>query len=215
MKVVSDVWSHTFGLNLTFLINLKVRPQQTCQSLSTSELRSICAGFSPLIDALQTMDRTLVYKLNTTISLVFGILHDTVSQAPHNRSRRAWFPFVSEIFRTVFGFSTERMVESVQQLIIDVQKSTAGVIDRVSVHADKLASFMQLSNERFQKLQQLVNTQQQTFASFVSQYKSDYHEMQIAHLLIAQALQRSTDFTLHIGYIQNFEQAVLLGMHGQ
>jgi len=214
INVVTDVWSHTYGLNLTFLKDIRITPQPVCSAIPDQEIRLMCTGFSPLTQALQRMDRKVVRQLNNTISQLFNILHDTVSSSANNRSRRAWANFVSEAFRVMFGFSTEKQLESVQQSILDLRKSTAGAMDSLAIHSEKMASYMQISNQRFDRFQNALNTQQQAFDAFLSQYQKEFHETQIAQILIAQALQRVVDFSLNMQYIDNFKQAALLASHG-
>jgi len=94
-------------------------------------------------------------------------------------------------------------------MIQQLQKASLNAVDAIAIHADKLASFMHLSNTRFDKFTKLIETRQQEFSTLVSQYRQQFSDTQTAQILLAQALNRMVDFTLNLEHINSFEQAIL------
>jgi len=213
IALVEEIWTHTFGINLTMLNGLYVVQPPLCTSLPTSEAVATCSRFLPLLQVLQRMDRKAVKKLNTTVNHVNELLHNTVSTNP-DRRKRAWIPFVSEILHTAFGLATDRSVAAVTALLNDLRRNTTDAMSTMVIHTQKLSSFMQIENKRFDKFEALIQTQQNTFLSFLESYKNEFHDTQAAQLLIANALQRMLNFNLNMDAINSFHQALILATHG-
>jgi len=214
MAVIADTWRHTFAINLSSISRAVVRPQQPCSTLQNPTLVETCQRSFPLLHSLQLLDRKTVSRLNQSITHVLDLMHDTLYTTASERSKRAWLPFVSDIAKTVFGFAKASDLESVQAQIVALRKQNAGALDTMAVHAERLTSYVALSNQRFDKFQDILQTQQEEFRSFFASYKTDFHDAQTAQLLVANTLQRVVDFATNLQQIATFEQAVLLASHG-
>lgn len=208
-----DSWLHTLALNLSILTDIQLQTQENCAEITNAEHAATCTRYYPLIKALQKMDRKAAATLKQTVNHVFDILHDTLPTENINQ-RRGLLDFIGGLSQSLFGTALDSDVQRNRAMIQQLQKATLTAVDTVAIHADKLASFMQLSNSRFDKFTKLVETQQQEFSTLVSQYRQQFSDTQTAQMLIAQALNRMVDFTLNIEHINSFEQAILFLSHG-
>jgi len=208
-----DAWLHTLALNLSTLTDIHLQAQENCSAITNADHAATCTRYYQLIKTLQKMDRKAVATLKQTVNHIFDILHDTLPTKNINQ-RRGFLDFIGGLSQSLFGTALDSDVQRNKAMIQQLQKASLGALDAVAVHADKLASFMQLSNSRFDKFTKLIETQQQEFSTLVSQYRQQFSDTQTAQILLAQALNRMVDFTLNLEHINSFEQAILFLSHG-
>lgn len=115
------------------------------------------------------MDRKAVATFKQTH---FRHLQETLP-TENIHQRRGLLDFIGGLVR---AYSVRPSTVSLQRnnaMIQQLQKASLNAVDAVAIHADKLmASFMHLSNTRFDKFTKLnIETEQQEFSTLVSQYR--------------------------------------------
>lgn len=209
-----DVWQHSLGVNVSEFTQVHPRREQNCGSLTVQSQINLCATYFPLISALQQLDRSAALSLAQTIGHMYDILHVSVPSRPIDRQRRGLMNFVGSAARYLFGVATEEELQRTNEMFKQLQQRTATALGELSVHTDKMASFMAISNKRFSQFQTIIQTQNVQFQEFLDNYRSNYHGTQVAQLLIAEAVQSLQNFVMTIEAVNSFEQAILLGAHG-
>lgn len=210
---VSDSWLHTYALNLTTLTGLPTMKPVNCTALLNPDHVETCRRLWPLIVNIQDMDRKALNELRKLVDHTMDILHDTLPSTDA-RKRRGFLDFVGGISRSLFGTAMDSDVLKNRDMIEQLRKLAVSSSNSVSVQADKLSSYMELSNDRFSKLTNLINYQQQELSTLVMHYQHQFVDSQASHLNLARGISRAVDFSVHLEHINSLEQAILFASHG-
>jgi len=193
-------------------VDIEKPRQRECSSLTTIDMLQLCSNQRPLLAALEDMDTKVLKALTESVSNLFDNMHVTLQE--QFRTKRAWIPFLGDIMKTVTGTLTQSDIDRQNQIIVELQKTTAGALDSLAVHTDKLASFMKLSNQRLDQFTRLLETQQTEINSVIDKFKQQFMSGQTSQMMLAHALKRVIDFTLNLEHLNSFEWAVTLAAGG-
>jgi len=158
------------------------------------------------------MDTKVLEALSDTVSKLFDHIH--VSFTDNDRNRRAPLDFIGTLAKNLFGTATESDIDRQNQIILELQKSTAGALDTLAVHTDKLASFMALSNDRLAQFDKMLAAQQTEINIVIDQFKRQFMGSQTNEMMLANALNRVVDFSLNLQHLNSFEWALTLAASG-
>ena len=166
--VVEGYLTHTFHIPLPPLSTPKIPPE-----VANSACNKECMN----LRTVSNTTRGLLAAMQASITNMIRRVHDLVpnivsAQQNRRRSSRGVFDFVGSASSWAFGTATMTDINELKKHIEDV-KLLADTAAADSAHVkSSMIAFTQLSNERFDKLHQVVNEQQRAFSAIASEIQS-------------------------------------------
>ena len=107
-------------------------------------------------------------RINKTINNVKLLVPKTRIR---NRETRALLPFFGKIGHKLFGYATEKDIKTFISHIAELESRDKDTSHFFQNTADKLSSFMQISNQRFENIQRGMKNNHQELSTLATQLK--------------------------------------------
>jgi hypothetical protein len=210
--VVDDYWTHVVHLALPTV------PQG--QTFVVSNNATGCEGRCPEMEIVIQATRHLVTSMQATISAmidrVSDILPDVASaSSPGRRRPTRALDFLGDFSSWAFGTATSKQVSEVKDMITKVEIMAETAAADASRTREGLATFTKLSNERIDKLHDVLKIQQKSLGQLYREILDTAAQVQDEYSTITYlAIEMAKYVSVH-DTVQLLELGVEDLVHGQ
>jgi hypothetical protein len=187
LQFTTEDWLHTFQIKL---------PVHILKSMKRAKLRcplnDTCSDIAVMLNHINKLNRDLSKFIRTTTKLIHQLLPKVKeTEIPQGRTTRAWFPFIGDISKTVFGTATTQDVELLAQHIQAMQMQQTKAFKILSQHEEDISSFMFKSDNRINDLVKELNQTHDALVYLNRKFQSDTQNQIVTFNLLSALLSQT------------------------
>jgi len=190
--------------NLEDFTNLVVQAINCSEYNEASRVAS-CDSIQTLLKSFRVLHATARNRIRSTI----GYMYELLPESYVDRQPRGFFDLGGQLFHSVFRVNTDQQIEAFRPMAIYSANNNAKAFESWQKHAEKLSSFIAVSNRRFDNLAQSMVTH---LHGEVLKFTTDLTTLQT---LMACAIVNITNFISVLNEADDICLAIEGLVHGQ
>ena len=178
---------------------------------------TFCDRLRNLLAAVNALTYTMQSSISKTVHRIFSLLPDVGNSVwpPRARRTRGHLDFVGRAYKFAFGVATEGDVAGMKRLIERGDTLAATAVADVMRIRDGMSTFTKLSNERLDKMHEILQRDQASLSSLYQSVRQNEHIDTLEFNGIAYATQELAKFISIHDELQLLELGVEDLIHGQ
>jgi len=148
ISTTSSQWTHLFQIPF-----MEFKPQWTNFKCTTKINNNRCHVIRSLVDVISAKERTTLKAIKVTMQNIKDLIPSRLQ-----RQKRSGIPFMSDIFKDLFGTAPEDQVINVKNKITHLEETETILGKEIQQESKQLLSFSKTFNKRLETEQALIST---------------------------------------------------------